>query len=80
MNKVTPEQFEFMSDTSVRHKPTGATFSTYRYVDPENTANTVTENLGRAGERLPNGEEYSAAETRAMAVKLLRERALGEER
>ena len=71
MNKVTREQFELMSDTEVRHKPTGATFSTYRYINPEDTANTVIEQLGRAGERLPNGEEYSAAEIRSMAIKLL---------
>ena len=76
MNRVTREQFEFTSDTAVRHKPTGATFSTYQYADPENAANTVTENLGQAGDRLPNGEEYNAAEIRVMAIKLLRERAL----
>jgi len=79
MNNVTREQFEFIDDIQVRHMPTGATFSTYRYVDPENAANTVIENLGRAGERLPNGEEYSPAEIRAMAITLLRERALEDE-
>lgn len=78
MNKVTREQFETMSDTQVRHTPTRATFSTYQYVDPKNAANTVIENLGRAGETLPDGEEYSPAEIRALAITLLRERALGE--
>ena len=78
MNKATREQFEFMSDLEVRHIPTGATISTLPYKDPKDIANTVTVNLGRAWETLPGGEEYSPAEIQALAITLLRERALGE--
>ena len=76
MSEVTREQFEFIGDTKVRHTPTGATVSTLPYEDPTNTANSVWENYGRAGEVLPDGEEYDPDEIRALAVTLLRERAL----
>ncbi len=75
-NRVTRDQFQFLSDVEVVHVPTGAKFSTYRYADPANAGSTHTENLGRLGERLEGGEEYSAAEVRVMAVGLLREKAL----
>ena len=76
MSEVTREQFEFIHDTKVRHTPTGAIVLTLPYKNPEDTANTVIENLGRAGEVLPDGEEYSPGEIRAIAITLLRERAL----
>lgn len=76
MNKVTREQFAFTSETSVCHQPTGATFSTYRYKNPKDATSSMIENLGRAGDRLQDGTEFSPAEIRAMAIKLLRERAL----
>ena len=76
MSEVTREQFEFIHDTKVRHTPTGATVSTLPYKNPEDTANTVIENPGRAGEVLPGGEEYSNDEILAIAITLLRERAL----
>ena len=60
----------------MRHTPTWATVSTLPYTNPEDTANTVIGHLGRAGEVLPDGEEYSPDEIRAIAITLLRERAL----
>lgn len=68
-------EFEFDGDLKVRHLPTGATFSTYRYDDPELVGSSINENLARAGDRLANGDDYSPAEIRAIAVQLLRERA-----
>ena len=75
MNNVTREQFEIMNDLQVRHIPTGATVSTYEYLDPNNAASTVRVNPGRAGEILPSGEEYCPDEIRSIASILLREQA-----
>ena len=58
MTEVKREQFEIISNVKVRHMPTGATFSTYRYQYPQEDVRDVTKNLGRAGEDLENGEEY----------------------
>ena len=62
MTEVTREQFEFTSELKVRHKPTNATFSTYRFPDPKNVDPSIV-NPGRAGDCLPNGEEYDLADT-----------------
>lgn len=72
---VTRDQFTILSDVEVLHTPTGAKFSTHRYHDPAQAASTIIENLGRLGERLADGTEYSAAEVRVMAIELLREQA-----
>ncbi len=74
MTEVTREQFEFTSETSVRHIPTDSTFSTYKYPDPKNVAVKLY-NAGRAGDRLPSGEEYALHDLLAVANELLRERA-----
>ena len=73
MMEVKPEQFEIISNVKVRHMPTGATFSTYRYHDPQKVVRDITKNLGRAGEVLENGEEYFPQEITEHAVALLRE-------
>jgi hypothetical protein len=59
MKKVTREQFQ--TEVKVTHIPTGAWF-TAGY-----------ENMGRAGDVLENGDDYSPNEVRAMAAHLLRE-------
>ena len=73
MTKVTHEQFEFTSDLSVRHIPTDATFSTYRYPNSKDVA-VKAFNAGRAGDRLEGDEEYALDEIMAVATELLRER------
>jgi hypothetical protein len=59
MKKVTREQFEI--EVKVTHIPTDAWFT------------TGYENMGRAGNVLENGDDYSPNEVRAMAAQLLRE-------
>lgn len=74
MTEVTREQFEFTSDASVRHIPTDATFSAYTYPDPKDVVVKCL-NAKRAGDRLPNGDEYALDGLLAVATELLRERA-----
>lgn len=69
---VTRDQFQIVSEVEVLHIPTGAKFWTYRYKDPANAGSTVFENLGRLGEHLDDGAEYSAAEVRVAAAGLLK--------
>jgi len=66
--KVTREQFEILTDAVV-HTPTGARFSAY-----PGRPEISQENLGRAGDRLENGDDYRPEDVRAMAKQLLRER------
>ncbi len=75
MTETTREQFEVLSDLKVMHRPTGATFSTYRYEDPEDACSQMIENLRSAGDRQPNGDDYEVGEIRALAIRLLREQA-----
>ena len=80
MTKPRPDQFEFAPGErlAVKHKPTGATFSSLRYPDPRHTK-IKSVNPGRAGEQLENGEAYSVYELRRLALELLRNRACGME-
>ena len=66
--EVTREQFQILKDHVV-HTPTGARFNAY-----PGRAEIATENLGRAGDRLENGDDYSPDEVRTTAAQLLRER------
>jgi hypothetical protein len=75
MTPVTREQFEFESNLMVIHKPTGASFSTYEYDDPENVGSDIKMNWGRAGDVLESGEDYDRGEVGKIAVQLLREQA-----
>jgi hypothetical protein len=73
MNEVKREQFEFLSDLEVRHVPTDARISTYRYENPDDACSTIHVNFGR--DRLENGEEYTREDIKRVACDLLRERA-----
>ena len=76
MTKPTKDQFEFPDpeEPTVRHKPTGAKFSSsYRYTNPEHTAITYL-NWGKAGDVLNSGEDYNRGDVMALALELLRER------
>ena len=71
--KVTREQFEILENKSfdtviVKHTPTGARFTAY----PGRQAFS-SENLGRAGDVLDNGDEYHEEDIRAGALEVLRE-------
>lgn len=66
--KITPEQFE-IQDSGVRHTPTGARFSAY-----PGRSDFSTVNWGRAGDILPNGDDYRPADILAMAEKLWSQR------
>jgi hypothetical protein len=66
--KMTREQFQIFDDHVV-HTPTGARFNAYPR-RPE----IASENLGRAGDRLENGDDYRPEDVRAVAAQLLRER------
>jgi hypothetical protein len=68
MTPVTREQFEFESNLMVIHKPTGASFSTYEYDDPENVGSDIKMNWGRAGDVLESGEDYDRGEVGKIAV------------
>jgi hypothetical protein len=59
---VTRAQFE-ISKNKVVHKPTGARFTAY-----PGRPEIATENLGRAGGRLENGDDYRPEDVRAMAA------------
>lgn len=78
MTEVLRDQFEKLSDLQVRHIPTGATFSTYRYDKPsrEKIGSSLMVNWGRAGDRLDNGDEYERDAVGSVAVDLLTEMAL----
>lgn len=75
LTKVHDDQFVFEGDLRVRHVPTDATVSTYKYDDPMDLCLSHTNN-GRADECLDNGDEFSIDEIRNRAWKLLRHRAL----
>ena len=66
--KVTRDQFE-VSPNKVRHKPTGALFTSYPGRDKE-ISHT---NWSRCGDVLPNGEDYSRDEVGKMAATLMAE-------
>jgi 23S rRNA A2030 N6-methylase RlmJ len=65
---VTREQFQILKDHVV-HIPTGARFNAY-----PGRPEISTENLGRAGDRLENGDDYRPEDIRVVAAQLLRER------
>lgn len=71
MTQVKSEQFDIKSDIEVVHKPTGATFSTYRYENPEDAVSAVTINWGRAGDVLSNGDDYAREDVKSIACELL---------
>jgi hypothetical protein len=76
MSVVRRDQFDIISDIQVVHKPTGATFSVYRYPDPNvDVCSEMRVNWGRAGDRLENGDEYDRDEVEHVARELLREQA-----
>jgi predicted secreted protein len=68
MTKVQEDQFE-VRENSVVHRPTGAEFTAYpghpefQYM-----------NWGRAGEVLPNGDDFDRDEVEKVAAKLLASR------
>jgi len=66
--RVTREQFE-VSGNKVIHTPTGAWFTAY-----SGRPEIANQNLGRAGDRLENGDDYRPEDVRAMAAQLLRAR------
>ena len=66
--EVTRTQFEILDDHVV-HTPTGARFFAY-----SGSPAISYENLGRAGDRLENGDDYRPEDVRAVAAQLLRER------
>ena len=66
--QVTREQFQIFDD-HVEHTPTGARFNAYPR-SPE----IASENMGRAGDRLENGDDYRLNDIRTVAAQLLRER------
>ena len=74
--KPTRDEFEFEGELKIRHKPTDATITSLQHADPDDTAAQVTVTWGRAGEVLPNGDEYEPDEIKQMAAELLRERAM----
>jgi hypothetical protein len=80
MTDVTREQFETVTDAQVRHRPTGATISAYRYDEPtrDKIAGDLKVNWGRAGDRLDNGDEYEREHVAHVAIDLLTELAIAE--
>jgi hypothetical protein len=67
-NAVTRDQFE-VTRNEVRHKPTGASFTSYPGLD------RVICNVkwGKCGQVLPSGEDYSCEEVEVMARSLMLE-------
>jgi hypothetical protein len=61
---VTREQFE-ISDSGIRHKPTGYSFTPY----PDDPFDG-TVNRGQLGNKLPNGEDYRPQEVEELARRL----------
>jgi hypothetical protein len=66
--KVTRDQFE-VSRNEIRHKPTGAAFTSYPGRDKEISHI----NWGRCGDVLPNGDDYSRNEVGKIAAMLMAE-------
>jgi hypothetical protein len=74
MTPVKREQFKVISAREVTHLPTGASFSVYEYEDPTvDPCSTVSINWSRAGDVLPNGEDYDRNEVGRIACEILRE-------
>jgi hypothetical protein len=65
---VTRDQFE-VSRNEVRHKPTGASFTSYPGLDKV----IASVKWGKCGRVLPSGENYSSEEVEAMAKSLMLE-------
>lgn len=63
---VTADQFE-VTRNEVRHKPTGAAFTSYPGFDKV----IASVKWGRCGRVLPSGENYSCDEVEAMAKLLI---------
>jgi hypothetical protein len=65
---VTRGQFE-VTRNEVKHKPTGATFTSYPGLDKV----ICSVKWGKCGSVLPSGENYSCEDVEAMARSLMRE-------
>lgn len=71
MMPVTQEQFEVVSDSEVRHEPTGTVFSCFRFEKPEYAASTIKVQRGPDHKSHAN-DDYCIHELSVCAVKLLR--------
>jgi hypothetical protein len=65
---VTRDQFE-VTRNEVRHKPTGASFTSYPGLDKV----IASVKWGKCGRVLPSGENYSCEDVEAMAKSLMLE-------
>lgn len=75
MKTVTREQFKFLGDLEVVHVPTGATFWTYPYSNPDDVVRSITANWARAEDKSEAINEYARQDISRMAVKILLDRA-----
>lgn len=71
MPPVKKEDFLFISDVELVHRPTGANISTNRYPNPDDACSTVTVNFG------PDDPEYDRMDIVRAAYELLRQKARG---
>jgi hypothetical protein len=65
---ISDSDFDVINAREVRHRATGATWSTYEYANVDDTGSSITENPGRAGD----GHFPTADELRPHAIALLR--------
>lgn len=75
MTPVTRDQFHIRSDCEVVHRPTGATFSTYPYANPDHVLGSVRASWQPAGVQSGTGKTFAEQDIGRVACELLLEQA-----
>ncbi len=75
MTPVTRDQFHIRSDCEVVHTPTGATFSTYPYANPDHVLSSVKASWRPTGDQSATGKTFAEQDIGRVACELLLEQA-----
>jgi len=75
MTTVTRDQFRIRSEVEIVHIPTGASFSTYPYSNPDDMLRSVTAQWGRCEDKPSTTQDYARQEVGRVAAELLLEQA-----
>lgn len=75
MTTVTRDQFRIRSEVEIVHIPTGASFSTYPYSNPDDMLRSVTAQWGRCEDKPGTTQDYARQEVGRVAAELLLEQA-----
>lgn len=75
MTPVTRDQFYIRSDCEVVHTPTGTTFSTYPYANPDHVLSSVKTSWRPTGSQSATGKTFAEQDIGRVACELLLEQA-----